>query len=227
LITKTNIELNIPRACKAKPQNSTKGQLVLRLTIDSLGFRSSERAQGEDAYMVGRLRKYRAHLLVTRSGQVLSLEEEPHLPPVDFSPLNFGRLFLYGLAAFPDSNIKIGTRWESQQSLLDKFHPEARLIRHFRLISVRQTPTGPTAEIAVAMQAFLEADLGSESQDSAVSLTGKGSLEFNLQTGRLISSDLKMEGLFYSQQPANASDSTPAESRPMRLQSTLRLRFLD
>jgi hypothetical protein len=192
--------------------DSAKGQVDLEMTIEHLEFHSAERAKDEDAYMTGLLRKYHTHLLATNRGQVLSMTEEPRLPPVEFSPLNFGRLLLYGLVTFPDTDLKVGGHWESEQSLLDSFHPGARLQRSFKLTAVRETPKGSIAEIEVVF-------------DSVSYLTGKGKLEFNLKTGHLIFSDLKMEGHFMGQTADKATDSSQFETLPLYLQESLHLHF--
>ena len=200
--------------------DSSKGQDELNLTVDSLAFQSSERATNEDSYMAGRLRKYRARITMTRTGLILALEEEPGLPPVEFSPLNFGRMLLYGLASFPDSDIRPGAHWESRQPLLDKFHPESQLLRKFRLLTVRETAQGHVATVEVVIDAVLEEGLGD-------TLTGKGEVEFNLDKGRPVSAELKVEGSYLSRRPEKGQDSIPAEALSLRLQESLRLRFSD
>ncbi len=205
--------------------DSAKGQVDLGMTIEHLEFHSAERAKDEDAYMTGLLSKYHMHVLATNRGQVLSMTEEPHLPPVEFSPLNFGRLLLFALATFPDSDLKVGGHWESEQSLLDSFHPEARLKRSFKLTSVREATQGSIAEIEVGFMAFLEAGLGHSPADSLSNLSGKGKMEFNLNTGHLILSDLRMEGHFMGQTADKATDSSQFETLPLYLQENLRLHF--
>jgi hypothetical protein len=88
--------------------DSGKGQIDLALTVDTLAFRGAERSPEEEAYMDGRLKKYRARVSLSRTGQALALEEEPALPPVAFSPLAFGRWLAYALPAFPDAPLRKG-----------------------------------------------------------------------------------------------------------------------
>jgi hypothetical protein len=217
--------------------DTSKGQTELTLAVDSLNYRSSERAPEEDRYMAGRLRKYRAKLLLSRTGQALSLEEEPGLPSVEFSPLNFGRMLVYGLASFPDADIKKGARWESRQPLLDKFHPETHIIKRYQLSSVRETPQGRIADFHVEIQAILEDELAALKPQAAVTakdkpapvdsatLSGKGEVEFNLDKGTPVSIDLEVEGEFLSGPASKPGDSTARESLPLRLKQRLSLRF--
>lgn len=229
--------------------DSSKGQINLAFTMDSLKYHSSERAPEEDAYMVSRLRKYRARMALSRTGQALSLEEEPGLPPVEFSPLNFGRLLIYGLPSFPDADIKKGSRWELRQPLLDKFHPESQLIKRFRLASVRETPQGRIAVCEVAIEALLDEELGAvhpaptaKSPEPAsdtipggtvvplpnATMAGKGRMEFNLDTGRPISTELEVEGVFISQPTGSqekSGDSGSVAPLTVRLKEHLSLHF--
>ncbi len=234
--------------------DTSKGQFNLSFTMDSLRYQSSERAPEEDAYMVGRLRKYRARMALSRTGQALSLEEEPGLPPVEFSTLNFGRLLIYGFPSFPDADLKKGARWELRQSLLDKFHPESQLIKRFRLASVRETPHGRIAVCEANIEVLLDEELGAVHPNPAhpakssdkpepiqdtvpggavvplpnATLAGKGKMEFNLDTGRPISTELELEGVFLTQ--PNGSQEKPGDSGSVaplrvRLQEHFSLHF--
>ena len=139
--------------------DTAKAQIEASLAVDTLAYRSSERGPEEDAYMTGRLRKYRAKTSLSRTGQLLSMEEEPGLPPVDFTPLNFGRFLAYAIPSFPDAPLKKGSRWETVQPLLDKFHPESKVIKRFTLSAIRETPDGDLAICLVEMDVYLTEDL--------------------------------------------------------------------
>ncbi|MDB5049258.1 MAG: hypothetical protein JWO30_2329 [Fibrobacteres bacterium] len=208
--------------------DTSKGQIELSLAVDTLQYRSSERGPEEDHYMTGRLRKYKAKLSLSRTGQVLSLEEEPGMPPVGFSPLNFGRFLAYVLPAFPDAPIKKGTRWEIVQPLLDKFHPESRAVKRFTLSAVRETPEGELATCLVEMDAYLDEDLGDGEAAGKPSLSGSGQMVFNLTQGRPVSAELELEGRFVSGPLGQKTgDSTQPEALPLRLQEKLSVRFSD
>jgi hypothetical protein len=208
--------------------DTSKGQIELSLAVDTLQYRSSERGPEEDRYMTGRLRKYKAKLSLSRTGQVLSLEEEPGMPPVEFSPLNFSRFLAYILPAFPDAPIKKGARWEIVQPLLDKFHPDSRVVKRFTLSAIRETPEGDLATCLVEMDAYLEEDLGEGEAARKPSLSGSGQMVFNLGKGRPVSAELELEGRFVSSRlPQKTGDSTRAEALPLRLLEKLSVRFSD
>lgn len=205
--------------------DTSKGQFELSLTVDTLTYRSSERGPDEDRYMTGRLRKYRAKVSLSRTGQVLAMEEEPSMAPVEFSPLNFGRFLAYAMPSFPDASIKKGSRWEIIQPLLDKFHPDSRVIKRFTLSAVRETPQGDLATLLVEMEAHLSEDLGEAEGATQPAMTGSGQMVFNLSKGRPVSADLELEGRFISQLPQKTGDSTQLKPLPLRLQEKLSLRF--
>lgn len=215
--------------------DSTKGQIELSLVVDSLALRSSERGPEEDGYMAGRLKKYLAKIVISPTGQVLSLEEEPSLPPVDFSPLNFGRFLIYSLPSFPDRPLKQGARWEVTQSLMDKFHPDSRIVKRFALSAIRETPEGTLAICLVELEVFLAVDFGDfgESELSKdPSLAGRGNVVFNLDKGRPVSADLELEGDFKRKPPSMEADSSrPATpysgAMTLHLQEKISLRFTD
>lgn len=197
--------------------DSAKAQVEMSISVDSLEFKSSERAPQEDLYMVERLKKYHSKVVLTRTGQILSLEEEPVLPPIEFSPLNFGRLMILGLPAFPSSKIKIGTSWESVQPLLDKFHPESQVTRRFKLESIQESTKGKLLLCSVDFNVRLEEGLPT--------LTGKGEMEFDLESGGPISANLEVEGRFVSPVSEKTVDSQTTSSVPLRLKERLSLRF--
>ncbi len=208
--------------------DTSKGQIELFLAVDTLEYRSSERGPEEDGYMTGRLRKYKGKVTLSRTGQVLSLEEEPALPPVAFSPLNFGRLLAYALPAFPDMAIKKGSRWEVSQSLLDKFHPDSRVRKRFVMSAIRETPEGELATCLVDMDAFLDEDLGNGENAGKPSLTGSGQMVFNLTKGRPVSSQLELDGRFISHGlPQKTGDSAQASDLPLQLREKISLSFSD
>jgi hypothetical protein len=206
--------------------DSTKSQWDYKFSMDSLAFVSSERAQDEDKYMQGRLRKYHSRLLLTKTGQILFLDEEPQLPPVEFSPLNFGRFIIYGLPAFPDAPIKKGECWESQQSLLDKFHPESRLHRRYCFLSLQETAYGRIAHFDMTLATRLEEDLKAPKTDTA-SLKGKGKFVFNLDGGYPISTQIEVEGDFLTPEGvgSNSPDSLPKPPMALHLSLSLNLKF--
>jgi hypothetical protein len=210
----------------AEPDSAT-GSLRLALSADSIAFRASDRDEEESRYMVERLKRYKARLVLTAAGQVLALEEEPDLPPVDFSPLNFGRFLVYGLPAFPDTSIREGSVWRIEQPLLDKFHPGSRLVKTFRAEAIRQTPEGRVLECGMDVEAWLEEDLdpeGSAPGDGTgrAALAGRGKARFNLDSGAPISTDLELTGRFLSR---IRDRSAAAADHPIRLELRLDLRF--
>jgi hypothetical protein len=207
--------------------DSAKGQIEISLAVDTLSYRSSERGPDEDDYMTGRLRKYRAKLALSRTGQLLTLEEEPGMPPVDFTPLNFGRFLAYLLPTFPDAPIKKGTRWETVQPMLDKFHPGSRVMKRFTLSAIRETPEGDLAVCLVEMDVHLEEDLDQGAEPDLPTLTGSGQMVFNLDTGRPVSAELELEGRFTSRLPQKPVDSTQPDARPLRLQEKAKLDFTE
>jgi hypothetical protein len=208
--------------------DTSKGQVELTLIVDTLAYRSSERGPEEDEYMTGRLRKYKAKLALAATGQMVSLEEEPSLPSVAFSPLNFGRLMAFALPAFPASAIKQGSRWEISQPLLDKFHPESRIRKRFTLSAIRETPQGDIATCLVEMDAFLDEDLGNGENAGKPSLSGRGQMVFNLTQGRPVSSEFEMDGRFIAQAASpKTTDAPQPEALPLRLQEKISLRFSD
>jgi hypothetical protein len=153
--------------------DTAKAQIEASLMVDTLEYRSAERGPEEDAYMTGRLRKYRAKTSLSRTGQLLAMEEEPGLPPVDFTPLNFGRFLAYAIPSFPDAPLKKGSRWETVQPLLDKFHPESKVVKRFTLSAIRETPEGDLAVCLVEMDVYLTEDLAVP-QDGGPGQGGEG-----------------------------------------------------
>lgn len=205
--------------------DSAKNADALSFTVDSLAFRGSDRDSGEGRYMAERLRKYRARLLLTPAGQILSLEEEPALPPVDFSTLDFGRWLLYGLPAFPAEDIGTGSQWTAEQPLLDKFHPDSKAVKTFTATALRKTAAGRllTAKVSIAVR--LE-DLA-ETAGAGPELQGRGETVFNIDKGRPVSVDLEMEGDFLvglPRAPGDTTASAPA-SKKVHLKQRLRLDF--
>jgi hypothetical protein len=206
--------------------DTSKGQIEFALAVDTLRYRSSERGSDEDQYMTGRLRKYKGKLILSRTGQALSLEEEPGLPPVAFSPLNFGRMLAYALPTFPEFAIKKGSRWEINQSLMDKFHPDSRVQKRFTLSAIRETPEGDLAHCLVDMDAYLDEDLGNGDNPGKPSLSGSGKVVFNLTTGKPVSAELELEGHFLTRgSPSRPGDSTQTEAFPMQLREKLAVSF--
>lgn len=220
--------------------DSAKAQLDLALTVDTLDYRSPERGPEEDRYMTGRLKKYHAKAGLSRTGQLLSLEEEPVMPPVGFSPLDFRRFLAFTLPSFPDTPIRKGSRWEITQPLLDKFHPGSRVTKRFTLSAIRETPEGELAVCLVEMQVFLDEEVdeqvpdpgapsASAGSDSAATaepdLRGSGQMIFNLGKGIPVSTELELEGRFQSRLPQKSGDSAQASAAPLRLQEKLRLGF--
>lgn len=223
--------------------DTAKAQIEASLTVDTLEYRSSERGPEEDAYMTGRLRKYRAKTSLSRTGQLLSMEEEPGLPPVDFTPLNFGRFLAYAIPSFPDAPLKKGSRWETVQPLLDKFHPESKVVKRFTLSAIRETPEGDLAVCLVEMDVYSTEDLavpqgggpgqGAEAPSSSGPaktgpvLSGRGQMVFNLDKGRPVLTELELEGRFQSRLPQKTGDSTQPEILPLKLQEKVRLTFTE
>lgn len=228
--------------------DTAKALIEASLEVDTLEYRSAERGPEEDAYMTGRLRKYRAKTTLSRTGQLLSMEEEPGLPPVDFTPLNFGRFLAYAVPSFPDAPLKKGSRWEMVQPLLDKFHPESKVVKRFTLSAIRETPEGDMAVCLVEMDVYLTEDLavppaggagqgggGSSSADPdlaaqskpAPALSGRGRMIFNLDSGRPVLTELELEGRFESRLPQKPGDSTQPDTLPLRLQEKVKLAFTE
>jgi hypothetical protein len=208
--------------------DTAKEQIEFTFTVDTLQYRSSERGPDEDQYMTGRLRKYKGRLSLSRTGQALSLEEEPGLPPVAFSPLNFGRMLAYALPTFPVFAIKKGSRWEINQSLMDKFHPDSHVQKRFTLSAIRETPEGDLATCLVDLDAYLDEDLGNGASTGKPSLSGSGKVVFNLTQGRPVSAELELEGGFIGHGPApKAGDSTQPQALTMRLREKLSVSFGD
>jgi hypothetical protein len=208
--------------------DSAKGQIEIALAVDTLDFKAAERSPEEDAYMDGRLKKYRARLALSRTGQVLALEEEPALPPVAFSPLAIGRWLAFALPAFPETALRQGKRWEVTQSLLDKFHPGSRVVKHYTLSAIRETPSGDQAVCLVEYEAWLDEDVGGPAE--APTLRGSGKIVFNLEKGRPESASLEMEGTFREGQPRTPGDSSQpagAEPRPLELREKVEMTFAD
>jgi hypothetical protein len=208
--------------------DSAKGQIEIALAVDTLDFKAAERSPEEDAYMDGRLKKYRARIALSRTGQLLSLEEEPALPPVAFSPLAMGRWLAYALPAFPETALRQGKRWDITQSLLDKFHPDSRVVKHYTLSAIRETPEGDQAICLVEFEAWLDEDVGGPA--AAPALKGSGKIVFNLEKGRPESASLELEGTFREGPPRTPEDSARAaggEARPLELREKVELTFSD
>lgn len=214
---------------KAVP-DSAGGRIEIAFTADSIAFAASDRDGGEGRYMEERLRRYKARMVLTTSGKVLAVEEEPEPPPVDFSPLNIGRFLAYGLPAFPAIAVRAGSEWRVEQPLLDKFHPGSRLVKRYKAQGIRETGEGRLLSCAVEVEAWLEEDL-SQGQGSAAaprpSLSGRGEAVFNLDRGMPVSSTLELEGRFNSQVREGGSDSSRVVDLPVRLDLKLDLRFGD
>jgi hypothetical protein len=210
--------------------DSAKGQIEIALAADTLDFKASERPPEEDAYMDGRLRKYRAKLTLSRTGQVVAFEEEPAQPPVDLTPLAIGRWLTYALPAFPDAALRQGARWDIVQPLLDKFHPDSRVAKHYTLSAIRQTPDGELATCLVEIEAFLAEDLGDTASAGPAlpTLKGSGKVVFNLAKGIPESAELELTGRFQGGPPPAPGDTTkPAPARPLKLQQKLEIAFSD
>jgi hypothetical protein len=201
------------------------GKAELSLTVDSLAFSGSDRDAGEDRYMADRLRKYRARFVFSEAGQALALEEEPALPPVEFSTLNFGRWLLYCLPAFPAEAIGDGAQWTAEQPLLDKFHPGSKVVKTCRAVSVRKTGAGRILKLDIEVKVLLE-DLGDAVPVQGPALAGKGEAFFNLDRGLPLSVDLVMQGDFRLPAPQAAGDSGAVAIKPLRLKERLQLVFL-
>lgn len=209
--------------------DSAGGRFELTLTADTIEFQADDREGQEGAYMVERLRRYKARLALSTTGKVLAVEEEPDLPPVDFSPLNFGRFLAYGIPAFPQEPVKTGSEWQVDQPLLDKFHPGSRVVKRYKAQGVRQTAEGRLLDCKVEIEAWLEDGLAS--REPAVAgqpppdLTGKGETVFNLDRGLPVSSEFNLEGRFRSQVREGSSDSARVVDLPLRLGLRVDLRF--
>ena len=205
--------------------DSAKGQIELAWAVDTLDFKAAERFPEEDAYMDGRLKKYRARILLSRTGQALALEEEPALPPVDFSPLAIGRWLAVALPAFPEAALRQGKRWDITQPLLDKFHPDSRVAKHYTLSAIRETPQGKLATCLVELEIWLDEDVGADSAGPA--LRGSGKVVFNMDKGMPESAGFELEGRFRARSPQGAAGSAHAAFRPLELREKLDLTFSD
>lgn len=210
--------------------DSAAGRATLSLSADSVSIHASDRDAQESRYMEERLRRYRAEAVLSRTGQLLSVTEEPDLPPVEFSPVSFGRYLAYGMPALPVEVVAPGSEWTVEQALLDKFHPEARVVKHYRAEAVRQTSEGALLDCRVDMQVFLEEGLGgpgpgSTPDSTRPSLSGRGAAVFNLDRGLPVSSDLELEGRFTSPIQEGVSDSSRVVDLPLILSLKLSLRF--
>lgn len=203
-----------------------KGEIALRLAADTLAFRADERDSAENAYMDGRLRSYRAGLFLSRTGQALSLEEEPALPPVAFSPLAIGRRLIYALPAFPETPLRQGKRWDVEQPLLDKFHPGSRVVKHYALSALRETPRGDLAVCLVEFEVWLDEDAGGGA--GAPALKGSGKVVFNLDKGIPESASLVLEGRFRAAAPSgDSAQGAQAEAGDMELKENLEIAFAE
>lgn len=215
---------------KAAPETS-EGRLDLVITADTVAFSASDRDGSEGLYMVERLRRYKARLALDPSGRMLALEEEPELPPVDFSPLNFGRFLAYALPAFPAAPVRAGDAWNIEQPLLDKFHPSSRVVKRFKAASIRESPAGRVLVCTVEMEAWLEEGLGASPQGASAeaapspALTGRGEAEFDLDRGRPLSSSLRLQGRLVSRLVEGPADSARTVDLPLRLGLQVDLRF--
>jgi hypothetical protein len=211
-------------------QDSVSGRSELTVTADSIAFTASDRDPEEGRYMQERLRRYKAKMVVSRTGQVLALEEEPDLPPVDFSPLNFSRLLAYGLPAFPREAVRAGSEWTAEQPLLDKFHPASKVVKRYKVKAIRETPDGRLLECDVWVDAWLEDGLASSAAPAAgdsgtADLSGRGEVVFNLDRGQPLISTLELEGRFQSPVHEGVNDSGRVLNKPVRLGLRLDLRF--
>jgi hypothetical protein len=208
--------------------DSAKGQIEIALAVDTLDFKASERSPEEDGYMDGRLKKYRARIALSRTGQVLALEEEPSLPPVAVSPLAIGRWLAYALPVFPETPLRQGKRWDITQPLLDKFHPDSRVVKHYTLSAIRETPGGDQAICLVEYEAWLDEDVGGPS--AAPALKGSGKVVFNLAKGRPESASFELEGTFREAKPRSPGDtaqSAAAGPQPLEMREKVDLTFSD
>lgn len=203
--------------------DSAKGQIDLALAVDTLDFKGADRSPEEEAYMDGRLKKYRARVSLSRTGQALALEEEPALPPVAFSPLAFGRWLAYALPVFPDAPIRQGKRWDIVQPLLDKFHPDSRVAKHFTLSAVRETQQGEEAICLVELEAWLDEDVGSAAGPEGPALKGNGKIVFNISKGLPESATLELEGNFRG----GTAPGDSAAAHPLELREKVGLTFTD
>jgi hypothetical protein len=219
--------------------DSAAGRVGLAFTADSVAFRASDRDEQESRYMEDRLRRYRAEVVLSRTGQLLALAEEPDLPPVELSPVSFGRYLAYGMPALPDGEVAAGSEWKVEQALLDKFHPEARVVKRYRAVAIRETPGGRRLDCRVEVEVFLEEGLAARGPRSAADsarpgLTGRGETVFDLDRGLPVSSVLELEGRFATpvrqegeagKEGAGASDSGRVVEVPIDLRLRLSLRF--
>ena len=204
--------------------DAAKGQIDLALAVDSLDFKAAERSPDEDAYMDGRLKKYRARLTLSRTGQALALDEEPALPSVAFSPLAIGRWLVYALPTFPETPLRQGKRWDITQPLLDKFHPDSRVEKHYTLSAIRETPAGDLAVCLVQLEAWLDEDVGALAP-SGPALKGSGKIVFNLDKGLPESATLELEGRFRGVSAQADTGRAAAGSHPMELKEKLEISF--
>jgi hypothetical protein len=210
--------------------DSSSGRIGLTVTADSIVYAASDRDAEEGRYMQERLRRYKARMVLSRTGQVLALEEEPDLPPVDFSPLNFGRFLAYGIPSFPREAVQAGSEWTTEQPLFDKFHPGSKVVKRYKVQGIRETPEGRLVECSVTLEAWLEDGLASPSARSAgdsgtPDLSGRGEAVFNLDRGQPISSTLELDGRFNSPIREGGTDSGRVVDLPVRLGLRLDIRF--
>ena len=205
--------------------DSAKGQIEFALGVDSIESGSAERSPGEQAYMAERLRKYRARLSISRTGQVLALEEEPDLPPLGFSTLHIGRALAYALPVFPQNGVGQGETWENTHFLLDKFHPQSRVQRKYWVTSIGQNPAGRMMVCHVELQVFLDEDLGPGRDTTLPALTGKGDVIFNLEQGRPVSAIFELSGRFQVPRPAVPGGTGPTQQVSVGLRERFHLSF--
>ena len=100
---------------------------------------------------------------------------------------------------------------------LDKFHPESQVTRRFKLESIQESTKGKLLLCSVDFNVRLEEGLPT--------LTGKGEMEFDLESGGPISANLEVEGRFVSPVSEKTVDSQTTSSVPLRLKERLSLRF--
>jgi hypothetical protein len=205
--------------------DTAKGQIELALAVDSLVFKAADRSLEEEAYMDGRLKKYRSRVTLSRTGQALALEEEPALPPVAFSPLAFGRWLAFALPEFPDAPVRQGKRWDILQPLLDKFHPDSRVAKHFTLSAIRETPAGDEAVCLVELEAWLDEDVGSESGPEGPALKGSGKIVFNIAKGIPESASLELTGHFRTGSAPGDSSRAASAGQSMEMREKVELTF--
>jgi hypothetical protein len=214
---------------KAVP-DSAGGRIEVAFAADSITFEASDRDETERRYMEERLRRYKARMVLSTAGRVLALEEEPEPPPVEFSPLNIGRFLAVGMPAFPPVAVKAGSEWQVEQPLLDKFRPESRVVKRYRVEDIRETAEGRLLVCAVDVEAWLgegpgAAGFGASGDTAISSLAGKGEAVFNLDRGVPVSSLIDLEGRFTSPIREGGADSGRVVDLPIRLGMRLDLRF--